>query len=201
MVTVPAFVWRFGIVGRAVLTGLGFAAPLAVLAWIDSGTWLTAVIVLAVLAVFFGVWMARRMRKFWPESKTLTGPERVLVARSARRGGLIADPRLAQPVLDYHRGLHASAEKVLPFRWLVWLVLSIGLAVTLWGAVFESPRTESRRASISRSLSSRCSGAQVRAAAVGQRRSRCWRRSGSTDEFCRWFELVFEYDVDRRDPA
>ncbi len=58
------------------------------------------VIVLVIVAAFYGIWVA--------------------VVRAARRGERIGDRRLAQAAIDYSRGLHAAAEKALPFRWLVW---------------------------------------------------------------------------------
>ncbi len=136
MVTVPAFVWRFGFLDRAVTMGLGFALPLAALAWIDSGVWFAAIIVVVILVPCYGFWMARRMSRFWPEAVRLSSEDRVAVAQTARRGEALDESRLAQPVIEYSRGLHASAEKAVPFRWLVWLVLTVGVGVALWDNVF-----------------------------------------------------------------
>jgi hypothetical protein len=132
MVTVPAFVWRSGYLGRAAMVGLGAGVPLAALAWIDSGMWLAPIIVLVILTTFYGIWMTRRMARYWPNAKTLSGDERVTVARTARRGEPIDDLRLAQPVIDYRDGLHAAAEKAFPFRWLVWLVLIVAVGTAVW---------------------------------------------------------------------
>ena len=87
MVTVPAFVWRGGRVRRALTVGFGVAVPLAALAWLDSGMWLSAVLVLIILAIFYGIWMTRRMARYWPGAEKLSGEERVTVVRAARHGG------------------------------------------------------------------------------------------------------------------
>ena len=90
------------------------AAPsdsaLGALAWLDSGFWISGVIVLVVVGTFYGVWMARRMARYWPGAKDLSGEQRVAVARAVRRGEPIGDARLSQPVIDYSRALHAAAE-------------------------------------------------------------------------------------------
>ena len=62
------------------------------------------------------------------------------MVRTARRGERIGDQRLAQPVIDYSRGLHAAAEKALPFRWLLWFVLTVAVGTALWDTVFGSVR-------------------------------------------------------------
>ena len=108
------------------------------LAWLDSGFLLAGVIVLVVVGVFYGVWMARRMARYWPGAKELTGDERVTVAQAARRGERIDDARLAQPVIDYSRGLHAAAERAGPWRWLLVFVLVVAVGTAVWDAVFGS---------------------------------------------------------------
>ena len=65
MVTVPAFVWRGGFFSRALITGGGVGVSLAALAWIDSGLLLSAVIVLVIVGVAYGIWMPRRMARYW----------------------------------------------------------------------------------------------------------------------------------------
>ena len=86
MVTVPAFVWRGGRVRRALTVGFGVAVPLAALAWLDSGMWLSAVLVSIILAISYGIWMTRRMARYWPGAEKLSGEERVTVVRAARHG-------------------------------------------------------------------------------------------------------------------
>jgi uncharacterized membrane protein len=136
MVTVPAFVWRGGWLRRALTIGVGVGVPLSALAWLDSGMWLSAAIVLVILVAFYGIWMARRMGRYWPGAEGLSGEERLTVVRTARRGERIGDVRLAQPVIDYSRGLHAAADNARPFRWLVPIVLVAGIAAAAWDAVF-----------------------------------------------------------------
>ena len=138
MVTVPAFVWRGGRVHRALTVGFGVAVPLAALAWLDSGMWLSAVLVLVILAIFCGIFMPRRMARYWPGAEKLSGEERVTVVRAARHGERIGDARLAQSVIDYVDGLHAAAENARPFRWVVPIVLVVGIATAAWDAVFGS---------------------------------------------------------------
>ena len=111
-----------------------------VLALIDSGMLLAAVVVFVILGTFYGIWMARRMARYWPGANQLNGAERVGVVRAARRGECIGDARLAQAVIDYSEGLRAAAEKARPYRWLVWLVLAIAAAMALRDTVFGSTR-------------------------------------------------------------
>ncbi len=138
MVTVPAFVWRGGAALRALLTGGVVGVCLGVLAWLDSGQAIAGLIVLVVVGSFYGIWMARRMARYWPGSKELTGSERVCVVRAARRGVAVTDARLAEPVGDYAAGLHAAAEAARPLRWLLAVVLVVAVATTAWDAVFGS---------------------------------------------------------------
>jgi len=138
MVTVPAFLWRYGGVPRGVILGLSVGGVLGVLAWLDSGFLVTGLIVFVVLAVFYGVWMARRMARHWPGAGQLSGSERELVARTARGGGSTEDARLARAVIDYRDGLHAAAEAARPLRWLVWIVLVVAVGSALWDAAFGS---------------------------------------------------------------
>jgi hypothetical protein len=108
------------------------------MAWLDSGFLLSGVIVLVVVGAFYGIWMARRMARYWPGAKQLSGDERVTVVRTARRGERIDDARLAKAVVDYSRGMHASAETGRPFRWLIPLVLAVGVGTAAWDAVYGS---------------------------------------------------------------
>lgn len=68
----------------------------------------------------------------------MTGDERVRVVRAARHGKRIDDARLAQPVIDYGRGMHAAAEKARPLRWLLVVVLVVAVVSAVWDAVFGS---------------------------------------------------------------
>lgn len=138
MITVPAFVWRSGFAGRALIVGAGVGLVLGALAWLDSGFWVSGVLVLVIVGTFYGIWMARRMARYWPMSTQLTGVDRVAIVRAARAGRRIEDPRLLDAARDYGRGVHEAAETARPFRWLLPLVLVVALASALWDAVFGS---------------------------------------------------------------
>jgi hypothetical protein len=138
VVTVPALVWRGGFFRRALIIGGSVGITLGVLAWIDSGFLLSGVMVLVIVGVFYGIWMPRRMARYWQGAKQLSGDDRVTVVRTARRGERIGDPRLAQPVVDYSTGIHAAADDARPFRWVLPLVLVVGVGTALWDAVFGS---------------------------------------------------------------
>jgi hypothetical protein len=140
MFTVPAFVWRGGAVGRAVIVGLGAGVFLGLLAWLDSGLWFVGLIVLAVITLIYGVWQGRRMVRYWPGASALTGEQRVRVAGVTRWGGRIGDPALAQPVVEYAEGLRKSEEAGHRFRWVVPFVLVVAVVVALWDGVFGTTR-------------------------------------------------------------
>ena len=109
-------------------------------ALLDSGIPLVAAIVFVILGTGYGIWMARRMARYWPGARDLTGAERVTVVRAARRGELVGDARLARSVIDYSRGLHAAAEESRPYRRLVWFMLAVAAVLALWDAVYGSTR-------------------------------------------------------------
>ena len=134
----PAFVWRGGFLRRALIIGGTVGVSLAALAWIDSGILLAGVMVLVIVGLFYGIWMPRRMARYWPGAKQLDGDDRVTVARTARRGERIGDARLAQAVVDYSQGMHAADEKARPFRWVLPLVLVVGVGTAVWDTVFGS---------------------------------------------------------------
>lgn len=136
MVTVPAIAWRGGFVRRAVTVGGAVGIVLGAMAWIDSGLLLGGIIALVITGVFYGVWMARRMARFWPEAEALAGPDRVAVVRAARRGERIDDARLAQAVVDYSRGLHAAAESARPFRWVLPVVIVVAIGTAIWDDLY-----------------------------------------------------------------
>jgi O-antigen/teichoic acid export membrane protein len=138
MVTVPAFAWRGGALRRAVTLGIAIGIFLAAMAWIDSGMLLGAIIAFVVTGVLYGIVMHRRMKRYWPGAKELSGDDRVAVVRAVRRGERVGDARLTQAVTDYSHGLHAAAEEARPFRWLVPLVLVVAVATAVYDAVFGS---------------------------------------------------------------
>ena len=136
MVTVPAFVWRGGFFRRAVLTGGLLGIVLGVMAWIDSGLLLAGILTIFITGLIYGIWIPRRMARYWPGAKQLSGEDRVTVARTARQGERIADPRLAQAVIDYSKGMHAAAEQAKPYRWVVPVVLVVSIATAVWDSIF-----------------------------------------------------------------
>jgi hypothetical protein len=138
VVTVPAFVWRGGFFRRALIIGGAVGIALGAMAWLDSGFLLSGVIVLVIVGAFYGIWMPRRMARYWPGAKKLTGDERVTVVRTARRGERIGDAGLAQAVVDYSGGMRAAAEEARPFRWLLIFVLVVAVGTAVWDAMFGS---------------------------------------------------------------
>ncbi|MDG4668987.1 hypothetical protein [Mycobacterium sp. 236(2023)] len=138
MVTIPAPVWRYGFAVRAVVLGGSAGGCLGVLAWLDSGFWITGVIVLVVVGAFYGTWMARRMTKYWPNSVELSGGERVAVVDAARSGEPVGDERLAQSVAAYARGLHTAAGDSRMLRWVVAVVLVVAIGTAVWDGFFGS---------------------------------------------------------------
>lgn len=138
MVTVPAVVWRGGFARRALTVGGFVGLCLGALAWLDSGFLLSGVIVTVVVGTFYGIWMARRMDRYWPGSKKLSGQDRVAVVRAVRAGDNIDDAKLASPLVEYARGLCAAADEARPLRWVLAVVLVVALGVAAWDAVYGS---------------------------------------------------------------
>ncbi|MGV0742638.1 hypothetical protein [Mycolicibacterium sp. XJ870] len=120
------------------ITGTSAGLFFGVLAWLDSGFFLAGVVVLVIVGVFYGIWMARRMVRYWPAAKRLGGPDRIAVVRAARQGERLDDPRLAQAVVDYTRGMHAAAETARPLRWVLVIVLGVAVVTAVWDAAFGS---------------------------------------------------------------
>ena len=140
MVTVPAWVWRGGRATRGVTVGVATGLFFGSLALLDSGILLSGVAVFILLGAGWGIVMDRRMTRYWPGARDLTGEQRVSVVRAARRGEQIADPRLASAVIDYRDGIHTAADDARPFRWLIWLVLTVAAAMAIWDTVSGSAR-------------------------------------------------------------
>jgi hypothetical protein len=140
MVAIPAWVWRFNLVVRALIAGLALGVVVGLLAWLGSGLAVAALTALVLVALVYGAFMARRMSKYWPGAKALSGRDRVAVVRAARSGCDIGDPRLAPGVIEYSRALRSAAER----RWW-WLILLLGvvalgtaIADTIFGPVREA---------------------------------------------------------------
>lgn len=131
MVTIPAPAWRGGFALRALTTGGVVGICAGFLAALDSGFWITGPIVLVIVGSLYGVFMARRMARYWPGAKDLSGDERVAVVQAVRRGEA-TDDRLAQPVIDYSDGLRAAAETGRWVRWVLIFVLAVGVGTAVW---------------------------------------------------------------------
>ena len=140
MVTVPAWVWRGGRTTRGVMVGAAVGLFFGVLALLDSGILLSGAVVFILVGAGWGIVMDRRMTRYWPGARDLTGDQRVNVVRAARRGERIADPRLASAVTDYRDGMHSAADDARPLRWLIWLVLTVAAAMAIWDTVSGSAR-------------------------------------------------------------
>lgn len=138
MVTIPAVAWRGGPLRRALTIGGGVGLCLGVLAWLDSGLPAVGAVVFVVVGGIYGVWMSRRMARFWPEAARLTGAQRVTVVRAVRGGQGIDDESLGQSVIDYVRGLHAAAEAARPWRWIPPVILVVAAITAIWDAAFGS---------------------------------------------------------------
>ena len=70
MVAIPAWVWRFGLIVRALIAGLALGVFVGLLAWIGSDVAAPALVVfggrhLGIRRVY-GAFMARWMSKYWP---------------------------------------------------------------------------------------------------------------------------------------
>jgi hypothetical protein len=136
MVTVPAFVWQGGFFRRALIVGAFLGIVLGAMAWIDSGMLLAGILTVFITGLIYGIWIPRRMARYWPGAKDLSGEDRVTVARTARRGERIGDPHLAPAVVDYSKGMRAAAEQAKPYRWIVPLVLIVSIATAVWDSIF-----------------------------------------------------------------
>ncbi|AEV75771.1 hypothetical protein MycrhN_5296 [Mycolicibacterium rhodesiae NBB3] len=142
MVTIPAAAWRGEFAVRALTIGPVVGLCLGALAWLDSGFWLSGVVVFVVVGTLYGVLMARRMARYWPGARDLNGEQRVAVARAVRRGEAVGaapagtsdadDARLSQPVIDYRDGLRAAAETGWWLRWLLIFILVVAVGTAVW---------------------------------------------------------------------
>ncbi|WP_445170135.1 hypothetical protein ACTXG7_12930 [Mycolicibacterium sp. Dal123E01] len=140
MLTVPAFVWRGNAFVRALVVGLGAGVFLGLLAWMDSGLWFAAAGAAVIITLIYSVWLGGRMVRFWPGASVLTGEQRERVAGVTHWGGRIGDPALAQAVVDFADGMHKAEEKGRPFRWVLPLILVVGIGAAVWDSVFGSTR-------------------------------------------------------------
>lgn len=116
--------------------GLFFGIP----AWLDSGMLIAGAVVFVVLGAVSGVWIARRMTKYWPGASALSAAQREAVVAAARRGDRIDRGAGLAPAVDaYRHALHAAAERGRPWRWFLVVVLLVAVGSTLWDATHGSP--------------------------------------------------------------
>jgi hypothetical protein len=142
MIAIPAWVWRFGLIVRALIAGLALGVFVGLLAWIGSDSAAPALVVCVFVTLVHGAFMARWMSKYWPGAKDLSGPDRVALVRAARSGRGIGDPRLAHGVIEYSRALHTAAGRFRLWWWLIALlgVVALGTAIadTIYAPVREA---------------------------------------------------------------
>ena len=140
MVAIPSWVWRFGLAVRALIVGLAFGIFIGLLALIGSNLVAPALVVCVLVTLIYGFFMARRMSKYWPGAKDLSGTDRVAVARATRSGHDIGDPRLAPGVIEYSRGLHVAAEGFRLWWWLIALLGLVALGTAVADTIFAPVR-------------------------------------------------------------
>ena len=140
MVAVPAWVWRFPLIVRALIIGPALGLVIGALALIGSNSLLIGLIVLAVVTVVYGAVTARRMVKFWPGAKNLSGVDRMEVVRATRSGRDIGDPRLARGVTEYSRALREAAERFRLWWWMIALLGLVALGTAIADTVFSPVR-------------------------------------------------------------
>ncbi len=140
MVAVPAWVWQFGPLIRALIVGPAVGLVIGLLAAFGSDSVVAGLVAFVVATLVYGALMARRMAKFWPESKRLNGSERAAVAGAARGGRDIGDPRLAAGVVQYNRALREAAGRFWLWWWLVALLGVVALGVAIMDTLFAPAR-------------------------------------------------------------
>jgi hypothetical protein len=140
MVSVPGWVWRFGTAIRSLIVGLAIGVVLGFLALISSNSVPSGAVAVVVITIVYALITARRMAKFWPGAKSLSGDDRVAVARAVRGGHEIRDSRLAPAVIEYSEGICAAGHGRLT-RWLVVLLAAVALGVAIADTIF-SPAGE-----------------------------------------------------------
>ncbi|MBO0676441.1 hypothetical protein JRC04_03070 [Mycolicibacterium sp. S2-37] len=140
MVAAWATVWRGGPAVRTLLLAVGIGVFLGALALLDSGMPLAAILVAVITGAVLGPLTESRLRHYWPGAAAFTGAERVQIVRAARRGYPVDGDRLARGVIDYSTGLRAAADRENTYRWVIWLVLAVALAIAVYDAASGSVR-------------------------------------------------------------
>ena len=136
MVGIPAWVWRFGLVVRALIAGGSVGIVIGLLAFFGSNVVLAGLIVFVIVSLAYGAVMGRRMAKFWPGAKGLGGADRVTVVRATRSGRDIGDARLASAIVEYSRALHQAAEGFRLWWWLIAVLGVVALATAIADTIF-----------------------------------------------------------------
>lgn len=140
MVVIPSWVWRGGAVFRAVIVGLSVGVFFGALGWAESGS-IAALLAVGVLGpLVFGIPIARRMARLWPEAKKLIGADRAAVVRAVRRGQKIDEPRLAHAVIEYACALRQARDDARRYRWVIPLVGLLSLILAVIDSFFGSIR-------------------------------------------------------------
>ncbi|MFC3577812.1 hypothetical protein ACFOZ0_32045 [Streptomyces yaanensis] len=117
---------------------VGFFFGALVLA--ESGSWVGAAVVAFVLSLFYGIRVARRMSRAWPEAKQLDPVDRAVVVRATRRGEGVPEARLAPAVIEYGDGLRRAREYDRLFLWIVVLVAVLAVALAVYDTFTGSTR-------------------------------------------------------------
>lgn len=137
---IPSWVWRTGVVFRAVIVGLSVGIFFGALGWAESGS-IAALLAIGVLGpLVFGIPITRRMERFWPEAKKLTCADRAAVVRAVRRGQQIDEPQLAHAVIEYASGLRQAQDQARRSRWVIPLVAILSLILAVTDSFFGSIR-------------------------------------------------------------
>lgn len=140
VVVIPAWVWRGGPVFRMVSVGLAVGVFFGALGFAESGSVVALVALVALGPIVFGIPMARRMARFWPGAKLLSGEDRVAVVRATRRGHNVSEPSLAHAVIEYGSGLRDAHDHARRYRWVLPFVAALSLILALTDSFFESIR-------------------------------------------------------------
>ncbi|MER6075088.1 hypothetical protein ABT187_41040 [Streptomyces sp. NPDC001817] len=139
MILVPGWMWRRGSVSRAVSAGLAAGAFFGAFVLVEATSWVGAAVVFVVLSPFYGVRVARRMDRIWPEAKRMDPVDRATVVRATRRGEAIEVPRLAPAVVAYVGALRRAAEEDRLHRWVLPLVTAFAVALAVYDTVMSAP--------------------------------------------------------------
>ena len=123
-----------------VSVGLAVGVFFGVLGFAESGSVPALVALVAFGPLVFGIPTARRMARFWPGAKMLSGEDRVAVVRATRRGHNIGETRLAHAVLEYGSGLRDAHDQARRYRWVVPFVAVLSVILALSDSFFGSIR-------------------------------------------------------------